>query len=63
MKRALVAMAISALSMLAQAGEQNVRIAPDVNGAWVMPDGAWDGRTVLFLHGFADDMNGSGDRH
>ncbi|SDH07947.1 MULTISPECIES: S9 family peptidase [unclassified Duganella] len=61
MKRALVAVAISALSMLAQAGEQNVRIAPDVHGAWVTPDGAWDGRTVLFLHGFADDMNGAGD--
>lgn len=61
MKRALAAMAISAAAVLAQAGEQQVAIAPDVNGAWVTPDGAWDGRTVLFLHGFADDMNGAGD--
>ncbi|MBV7536205.1 alpha/beta hydrolase [Duganella sp. sic0402] len=61
MKRALAAMAISAATLLAQAGEQNVTIAPDVHGAWVTPDGAWDGRTVLFLHGFADDMNGAGD--
>lgn len=61
MRRALVAMAVSAATLLAQAGERQVAIAPDVNGAWVTPDGEWDGRTVLFLHGFADDMNGAGD--
>lgn len=57
----VAAIAMSASTLLAHAGEQNVTIAPDVNGAWVTPDGAWDGRTVLFLHGFADDMNGAGD--
>ncbi|NYE62434.1 hypothetical protein FHW58_003649 [Duganella sp. 1224] len=61
MRRLAAAITLSAAALLAQAGEQNVTIAPGVNGAWVTPDGAWDGRTVLFLHGFADDMNGAGD--
>jgi dienelactone hydrolase len=61
MRRVMAALALAGATLLAQAEEQNVIIAPDVNGAWVKPDGAWDGRTVLFLHGFADDMNGAGD--
>ena len=57
----LLALAFSGVAALSHAAVKPVTVAPEVTGEWVTPDGAWDGRTVLMLHGFADDLNGAGD--
>lgn len=50
-----------ALAVLGRAGETKVTIGPGLHGAWVVPDQAWDGRTVLLFHGMASDMDDVGD--
>jgi uncharacterized protein len=42
-------------------GERRIELADGLNGAWRTPEASWDGRTMLLLHGFADDMDGAGN--
>lgn len=59
--RAFLAVAFLVLGRPVSAAETAVTIAPQLKGAWLKPDKGWSGRTVLLLHGFADDMDGAGD--
>ncbi|HEY0862832.1 MAG TPA: alpha/beta hydrolase [Lacunisphaera sp.] len=60
-RRIAIGLAAGLLGLTAQAAENTVAITPGLKGAWLKPDKGWNGRTVLLLHGFADDMDGAGD--
>jgi dipeptidyl aminopeptidase/acylaminoacyl peptidase len=43
------------------AADTPISITPELKGAWMPAEEPRDGRVVLMLHGFADDMDGAGD--
>jgi uncharacterized protein len=54
-------LAFAAGVAMARPPEQRVQVNAELAGAWLQPAQNWDGRAVVLLHGFADDMNGPGD--
>ncbi len=57
----LLLAATVAVAPASRARSTEVKVNAELGGAWLVPDGPWDGRTVLIFHGLADDMNGPND--